>query len=79
MIIGEIADDGCVVRSIHIQPDGSRLKYDRQHDADGLGALPEGIIKDEMLADSTIGQIIFLTAAEFDAEWAIRGKNVAEA
>jgi len=62
----EIADDGYVVRSIHLQPDGSRLKYDLQHEADGLGALPEGMITDEMLADKTLGQFTFLTATQFD-------------
>jgi len=71
----EIADDRYVVRSIHLQSDGSRLKYDRKHAADGLGALPEGTISDEMLSDKTVGTITFLTAREFDAEWAIRGKN----
>ena len=71
----EIDEDGYVVRSIHMQPDGSRLKYDRQDEADNLGALPEGIIADEMLADRTVGQITFLTATQFDVEWAIRSKN----
>lgn len=71
----EIGDDGYVVRSIHLQPDGSRLKYDRQHEADRLGALPEGVISDEMLADRTVGMITFITATEFNVEWKIRGKN----
>ena len=71
----EIADDGYVARSIHVHPDGSRLKYDRQHAADRFGVLPEGIITDEMLADRTTGQTTLLTATEFDAQWAIRGKN----
>ena len=75
----EIADDGYVSRSINLQSDGSRLKYDRQHEADKFGALPEGVITDEMLADRAVGKITFLTAAQFAAEWTIRGKNEAVA
>ena len=71
----EIADDGYVVRSVHVQPDGSHLKYDREHDADRLGALPEGVITPEMLADRTLGKITFISLADFDAKWTMKAKN----
>jgi hypothetical protein len=71
----EIGNDGYVVRSINLQIDGSRLKYDRQHESDQFSALPEGVITDGMLSDKPIGKITFITATEFNAAWAVRGKN----
>jgi len=71
----EIGDDGYVLRSVHVQPDGSRLKYDRVHDADCLGALPEGVITPEMLADCSMGTITFISLADFEAKWTMKAKN----
>jgi hypothetical protein len=71
----EIADDGYVVRSVHVLPDGSNLKYDRERDADHFGALPEGMITPDMLADRTLGKITFISAADFDAKWKMKAKN----
>jgi len=71
----EIADDGHVVRSVHLQPDGSLTKYDQEHDADRFGALPEGILTEEMLADSSLGKITFLSLDEFEAKWSLKAKN----
>ena len=71
----EIGDDGHVVRSVHVQSDGSHLKYDRSHDADRFGALPEGIITAEMLADRSIGKITFIAPEAFEARWIAKAKN----
>jgi hypothetical protein len=71
----EIADDGYVVRSIHLQLDGTRLKYDRQHAADQFGVLPEGVITDRMLSDKTVGKITYIEAKEFNLEWEVSAKN----
>jgi hypothetical protein len=71
----EIEDEGYVVRSVHVQPDGSHLKYDRDHDADRFGALPEGVVTEEMLADSSLGKFTFISLAEFEAKWSLRAKN----
>jgi len=71
----EIADDGYVVRSVHILPDGSHLKYDRSHDSDHFGALPEGVITDEMLADRSVGRITIIPPDEFEVKWSVKAKN----
>jgi hypothetical protein len=71
----EISDDGHVVRSINLQVDGSILKYDSEHDADSFGALPEGIIEDSMLADTSRGKAIQISHTEFESLWSKNAKN----
>ena len=71
----EIADDGHVVRSINFQLDGSILKYDSRHDADSFGILPEGIIEDAMLADTSLGKAILISSTEFENLWSRKAKN----
>jgi hypothetical protein len=71
----EIGDDGHVVRSVHVQSDGSHLKYDRSHHADHFGALPEGVITEDMLADRSVGQITFISPEAFEAKWSAKAKN----
>jgi len=71
----EIADDGHVVRSVHLQSDGSVLKYDQEHDADHLGALPEGVITEEMLEDRSVGTVTPISPAEFETRWSLKAKN----
>jgi hypothetical protein len=71
----EIDEEGYVIRSVHVQPDGTHLKYDREHAADTFGVLPEGEITEEMLEDRSIGKITFISLAEFDAMWQIKAKN----
>jgi hypothetical protein len=71
----EIADDGHIVRSILLQPDGSVLKYDREHDADHLGVLPEGVITEEMLEDCSVGTVTLISQAEFETKWLLKAKN----
>ncbi len=71
----EIADDGHVSRSVHVQHDGSVLKYDQKHDADHLGALPEGVITEEMLADRSVGAVTPISPTEFEAKWSQKAKN----
>jgi hypothetical protein len=71
----EINDDGYVLRSIAIFPNGERLKYDTERSADRLGQLPEGVITDEDLADPTYGECVPMSLAEFEAEWTIPSVN----
>ncbi len=71
----EIADDGHVVRSIHVMADGTRRKYNEQHAADSFGALPEGVITDEMLADESFGEIALVSPSDFEAMWSLPAKN----
>ena len=71
----EIDSDGYVTRSINVLPDGTRLKYDRTHDADWFGVLPEGVITEENLQDKSWGTIMWLTLQEFEAKWSEKGKN----
>ena len=71
----EVADDGHVVRSVSVRPDGSHLKYDEAHDADHFGALPEGLITPEMLADRSLGKITLISLVDFDAKWTVKAKN----
>ncbi len=74
----EIADDGFVVRSVHILPDGSVLKYDQAHAADSFGILPEGVITEEMLSDYSVGKITRVSVSDFGAKWALKAKNRSE-
>ena len=71
----EIDDDGFVVRSIQILSDGSILKYDREHDADSFGVLPEGVITEEMLSDHSVGKITRISLSDFEAKWVLKAKN----
>ena len=71
----EIDSEGYVARSINVQADGTILKYDRQHAADKHGALPELMITDENLADTSFGIVTILTAKEFETRWNSKAKN----
>ena len=71
----ELADNGHVVRSVHVLQDGSRLRYDEEHPADRFGVLPEGRITEELLEDSSLGTITVINEADFEAQWAIKAKN----
>lgn len=76
--VWEIDDDGYVVRSVQILSDGSVLKYDRDHDADSFGVLPEGVITEEMLSDHSVGKITRISILDFEAKWALKAKNERE-
>ncbi len=65
----EIDDDGCVVRSVDLQPDGTLLKYDQDNQADHLGQLPEGTITDANLADPRYGVCTVIAREAFESAW----------
>lgn len=71
----EIDGDGLVLRSITIFPNGERLKYDEERSADRLGQLPEGIITDEDLNNTTFGECTPISLDEFNAEWKVPSVN----
>jgi len=71
----EIDVDGSVTRSVHVLPDGSVLRYDREHISDTLGALPEGTITDENLADGSYGVASVIAVSEFEEKWKLKAKN----
>jgi hypothetical protein len=71
----EIGDDGHVVRSVQVLPDGTHLKYDEGHAADYFGVLPEGVITEEMLAGRSVGKITFISLTDFEAKWSLKAKN----
>jgi hypothetical protein len=71
----EITEEGHIVRSVNVRPDGSQLKYDEKRDADRFGALPEGKIPADMLTDSSLGTFTTISLAEFEARWKIRAIN----
>lgn len=71
----EIDSGERVVRSVSVKSDGSHLKYDRVCDADQFGALPEGCVTDEMLADGSVGLCTVIGSDEFEAMWAKTAKN----
>jgi len=71
----EIDAAGYLERSVHVLPDGTLLKYDRRRAADEHGALPEGVVTAEYLADASYGQTSFISPEEFEAQWSRPAKN----
>jgi hypothetical protein len=71
----EIGEDGYVERAICVQEDGKLLKYDRSHQADWWGQLPEGTISEENLLDVSYGRVTRLSVEEFELKWAQKAEN----
>lgn len=65
----EIDQDGYVIRCIEVLAEGKLLKYDETHEADAYNQLPEGIITDDNLKDTSYGECQVLTQDEFEVMW----------
>ena len=71
----ELDDDYEFTRSIHILPDGALITYDRHHEADEFGQLPEGPITEENLADKRFGTTVPIPKSDFEVMWNKKAKN----
>ena len=71
----QIDEQGEVIRSIDIQPNGEILKYSEEHIADSYGQLPEGVITTDNLNDQSYGICMFLTESDFDKVWSQKAIN----
>ncbi|MGC9402975.1 hypothetical protein ACP43V_11035 [Vibrio genomosp. F10 str. 9ZC157] len=71
----EIDSDGNILRSVDILPNGVRLKYSENHEADKHGQLPEGLITEDNLKDTSFGLCIELEKYVFELEWQAKSVN----
>ncbi len=65
----EIDDEGYISRYVEVRADGTALRYDRTHEADSFGILPEGQWDDAEASKPEYGSLCIISGALFEAVW----------
>ena len=65
----EIGDNGYCRRYVEIRADGTALRYSADHEADGLGQLPEGPWDDDEAGQREYGAVLPISRELFEAVW----------